>query len=119
MGNSAFNDTRLYLNQGFDLPVVYKRQKEVFQKGFELEKARTGLDRASLHLKVRELSYQIMDLERRAQILDEIESNFSEWKRIAAIQQQQGEIKKSIFNAIELQFQQIKIQKMQLLADRH
>jgi cobalt-zinc-cadmium resistance protein CzcA len=116
--NSAFNDTRLYLNQGFDLPVVYKRQKEVFQKGFELEKARTGLDRASLHLKVRELSYQIMDLERRAQILDEIESNFSEWRRIAAIQQQQGEINKSIFNAIELQFQQIKIQKMQLLADR-
>ncbi len=116
--NSAFNDTRLYLNQGFDLPVVYKRQKEVFQKGFELEKARTGLDRASLHLKVRELSYQIMDLERRSQILDEIESNFSEWRRIAVIQQQQGEINKSIFNAIELQFQQIKIQKMQLLADR-
>jgi cobalt-zinc-cadmium resistance protein CzcA len=116
--NSAFNDTRFYLNQGFDLPVVYKRQKEVFQKGVELGKARTSLDRASLHLKVRELSYQIMDLERRAQILDEIESNFSEWRRIAVLQQQQGEINKSIFNAIELQFQQIKIQKMQLLADR-
>ncbi|MFZ9588828.1 MAG: efflux RND transporter permease subunit, partial [Chitinophagaceae bacterium] len=116
--NSAFNDTRLYLNQGFDLPVVYKRQKEVFEKGVELEKAKINLDRASLHLKVRELSYQIMDLERRAQILDEIESNFYEWRRIAVIQQQQGEINKSIFNAIELQFQQIKIQKMQLLADR-
>ncbi|MEY3059330.1 MAG: hypothetical protein RL000_682 [Bacteroidota bacterium] len=116
--NSAFNDTRLYLNQGFDLPVVYKRQKEVFEKGVELEKAKINLDRASLHLKVRELSYQIMDLERRAQILDEIESNFNEWRRIAVIQQQQGEINKSIFNAIELQFQQIKIQKMQLLADR-
>jgi cobalt-zinc-cadmium resistance protein CzcA len=59
-----------------------------------------------------------MDLERRAQILDEIESNFNEWKRVALLQQQQGEINKSILNAIELQFQQIRMQKMQLIADR-
>jgi cobalt-zinc-cadmium resistance protein CzcA len=59
-----------------------------------------------------------MDLERRAKILDEIEVNFTEWRRIAVLQQQQGEINKSIFNAIDLQFNQIKLQKFQLLADR-
>jgi cobalt-zinc-cadmium resistance protein CzcA len=116
--NSAFNDTRFYFNQGVDLPVVYKRQKDLFQKNVDLEKANSSLDRAGLHLKVRQLCYQIMDLERRAQILDEIESNFNEWKRVALLQQQQGEINKSIFNAIELQFQQIRMQKMQLIADR-
>jgi cobalt-zinc-cadmium resistance protein CzcA len=116
--NSAFNDTRFYFNQGVDLPVVYKRQKDLFQKNVDLENANSSLDRAGLHLQVRQLCYQIMDLERRAQILDEIESNFNEWKRVALLQQQQGEINKSIFNAIELQFQQIRMQKMQLIADR-
>ena len=116
--NSAFNDTRFYFNQGVDLPVVYKRQKDLLQKNVDLENANSSLDRAGLHLKVRQLCYQIMDLERRAQILDEIESNFNEWKRVALLQQQQGEINKSIFNAIELQFQQIRMQKMQLIADR-
>ena len=116
--NSAFNDTRFYLNQGFSFPTVYRRQKEVFQKNVDLENAKTKLDKADLHLLVRQLSYKIMDLERRAKILDEIEVNFTEWRRIAVLQQQQGEINKSIFNAIDLQFNQIKLQKFQLLADR-
>lgn len=116
--NSAFNDTRFYFNQDVDLPVVYKRQKDLFQKNVDLDNANSSLDRAGLHLKVRQICYQIMDLERRAQILEEIEANFSEWKRIALLQQQQGEINKSIFNAIELQFHQISMQKMQLIADR-
>ena len=116
--NSAFNDTRFYLNQGFAFPKVYKRQKEVLQKNVGLEKAKTNLDKADLHLLVRQLSYQIMDLERKAQILDEIEVNFGEWRRIALLQQQEGEINKSILNAIELKFNQNKLEKLQLLADR-
>ncbi|MEY3542282.1 MAG: hypothetical protein RLZZ204_1094, partial [Bacteroidota bacterium] len=44
--NSAFNDTRFYFNQGVDLPVVYKRQKELFQKNVDLENANNSLDRA-------------------------------------------------------------------------
>lgn len=116
--NSTFNDTRFYLNQDFSFPKVYKRQKEVLQKNVDLEKAKTNLDKADLHLLVRQLAYQIMDLERRAQILDEIEANFGEWRRIAVLQQQEGEINKSILNAIELQFNQNKLQKLQLLTDR-
>jgi cobalt-zinc-cadmium resistance protein CzcA len=116
--NSAFNDTRFSLNQGFSLPTVYKRQKELFQKNVDLENAKMNMDKADLHLLVRQLSYKIMDLERKAQILDEIEVNFTEWRRIAVLQQQQGEINKSIFNAIDLQFNQNKLQKLQLLADR-
>jgi len=116
--NSAFNDTKFSLNQGFSLPTVYKRQKELFQKNVDLENAKMNMDKADLHLLVRQLSYKIMDLERKAQILDEIEVNFTEWRRIAVLQQQQGEINKSIFNAIDLQFNQNKLQKLQLLADR-
>jgi len=116
--NSAFNDTRFSLNQGFSLPTVYKRQKELFQKNMDLENAKMNMDKADLHLLVRQLSYKIMDLERKAQILDEIEVNFTEWRRIAVLQQQQGEINNSIFNAIDLQFNQNKLQKLQLLADR-
>jgi cobalt-zinc-cadmium resistance protein CzcA len=116
--NSAFNDTRFFLNQGIQLPVVYKRQKEVYQKNIEIEQARRYYNQAELHLSIRQLAYKIMDLDRRAKILDEIENNFKEWRRIAQIQTSQGEIKKSVFNEIDFQFNQNRIQKEQLLADR-
>jgi cobalt-zinc-cadmium resistance protein CzcA len=106
------------LNQGFQLPVVYKRQKEVYQKNIELEQARKYLNKAELHLTIRQLAYRIMDIERRAKILDELENNYKEWRRIAQVQLSQGEIKKSVFNEIDFQFNQNRIQKEQLLADR-
>jgi cobalt-zinc-cadmium resistance protein CzcA len=116
--NSAYNDTRFFLNQGLPLPVVYKRQKEVYQKNIEVETSKRKLDRAELHLTVRQLSYRVMDLDRRAKLLDEMESNFKEWRRIAQLQSQQGEIQKAIFSAIDVQYNQNKLQKEQLISDR-
>jgi cobalt-zinc-cadmium resistance protein CzcA len=106
------------LNQGLPLPVVYKRQKEVYQKNIEVETSKRKLDRAELHLTVRQLSYRVMDLDRRAKLLDEMESNFKEWRRIAQLQSQQGEIQKAIFSAIDVQYNQNKLQKEQLISDR-
>jgi cobalt-zinc-cadmium resistance protein CzcA len=116
--NSAFNDTRFFLNQGLQLPVIYKRQKEVYQKNIEIEQARKYLNKAELHLSIRQLAYRIMDLERRAKILDEFESNFKQWRDVAQVQTSQGEIKKSVYNEIDFQYNQNRIQKEQLVADR-
>ncbi len=116
--NSAFNDTRFYVNQGFNFPVVYKRQKELNQKAVDLVNSRIMVEKAELHLMVRQFAYRVMDLDRRSQILDEVEKNYTEWRRIAVVQQQEGEISKSIFNAIDLQFNQHKLQRLQLIADK-
>lgn len=116
--NSAFFDTRFYINQPLQLPVVYSRQKNVYEKNLEVEKSRKNLNKAELFLLVRQYSYKIMDLNRRATLLAEIEDNFKEWKRIADVQSQTGEIQKAIFNSIDVQYNQYRIQKEQLLADR-
>ncbi len=116
--NSAFNDTRFFINQGLQLPSVYKRQQAIYQSNIAVESARKNLDKAELHLNIRQLSFRIMDLDRRAKLLDEIENNFKEWRRIALLQTQTGEIQKAIFNAIDVQLNQHRIQKEQLLSDR-
>jgi cobalt-zinc-cadmium resistance protein CzcA len=84
----------------------------------DLDNAKMNVDKAELHLLVRQLSYKIMDLDRRSQIVDELDTYFTEWRRIALLQQQQGEINKSVYNAIDLQYNQNKLQKLQLLSDR-
>ena len=116
--NSAFDDTRFFLNQGLQLPVVYKRQQEIYKTTINVETARKNLDKAELHWVVRQLCYRIMDLDRRAKLLDEVENNFKEWRRIALLQSQTGEIQKTIFNAIDVQFNQHRIQREQLISDR-
>ena len=116
--NSAFNDTRFFINQGLQLPVVYKRQQELYQKNLEIDVARKNLDKAELHFMIRQIAYRIMDLDRRSKLLDEVENNFKEWRRIALLQSQTGEIQKSIFNAIDVQYNQNRIQKEQLLTDK-
>lgn len=116
--NSAFNDSRFFLNQGLQLPVVYKRQKEVYQRNVEVEQARKYLNKAELHLSIRQIAYKIMDLDRRAKILDEVENNFKQWKGVAQLQTSKGEIKKTAYNEIDFQYNQNRIQKEQLLSDR-
>ncbi len=116
--NSAFNDTRFFLNQGLQLPIVYKRQQEIYQRNIAVETARKSLNKAELHWAVRQLCYRIMDLDRKAKLLDEVEVNFNEWRRIALLQTQSGEIQKAIFNAIDVQYNQHRIQKEQLYTDR-
>ena len=116
--NSIFNDSRVYINQGFQLPLVYKRQQAIYERNVVVDTEKKGLDKADLHLMVRQLCYRIMDIDRRYALLNELEHNFKEWRRIALVQSQAGEIQKSIFNAIDVQYNQHRIQKEQLITDR-
>ena len=117
--NSAANDTRFFLNQQFQLPKVYARQKEVYQRAEGLQEARKNLEQAELHHAIRQLCYRIMDLDRRDEILYRFLSIFSEWQEKAAVQQKAGDINAATLNAIALQSKQYLFQKKQLEADRY
>ena len=117
--NSAFNDTRFFLNQQFQLPKVYARQKEVYQKAEGLQEAKKYLEQAALHLTIRQLCYRIMDLDRRDEILYRFLRVFSEWQKKAEAQQKAGDINGATLNAIALQSKQYLFQKKQLEADRY
>jgi len=117
--NSAFNDTRFFLNQQFQLPKVYARQKEAYQRAEGLQEARKFLEKAELHHTIRQLCYRIMDLDRRDEILYRFLRVFSEWQKKAEVQQKAGDINAGTLNAIALQAKQYLFQKKQLEADRY
>lgn len=116
--NSAFNDTRFYVNQSFQFPHVYQRQRSAFDKTFQVATAQKMLKQAEVHLLVRQLCFRIIDLDRREVIVDELNRNFTEWTRIAAIQEKVGEINSSILTSIKIQLAENRLQKNRLEADR-
>ena len=117
--NSASNDTRFFLNQQFQLPKVYARQKEAYQRSEGLQEARRFLEKAELHHTIRQLCFRIMDLDRRDEILYRFLRVFSEWQEKAEAQQKAGDINGAALNAIALQTKQYLFQKKQLEADRY
>jgi cobalt-zinc-cadmium resistance protein CzcA len=67
--NSAFNDTRLFLNQDFQLPLVYSRKKNFQSAALTLAESNNALEIAKFKLAVRDLCFRIMDLQRREDII--------------------------------------------------
>jgi cobalt-zinc-cadmium resistance protein CzcA len=116
--NSAFNDSRIFINQSFQLPRVYMRQASAYQSAIEVASAQKIVKKADLHLLVRQLCFKIIDLDRRAVIIDELNKNFREWTRIAELQQKAGEISESILASVKIQFAENRLQKNRLESDR-
>jgi cobalt-zinc-cadmium resistance protein CzcA len=116
--NSVLADNRLLLNQTFQLPKVYSRQKNYLNSSLSLAESKLVLEKASFRWKTRTLCYRIMDLNRKEDILKRFSSAFAEWKRIAEVQLKAGDNNATNLNAIELQLQQFLFQRRQLEADR-
>ena len=116
--NSAFNDSRIFINQSFQLPYVYQRQRVVYEKTLQVASAQKALKKAEMHLFIRQLCFQIIDLDRRTIIINELDKNFKEWMRIAVLQQQVGEINASILASIKIQSAENRLQKNRLETDR-
>jgi cobalt-zinc-cadmium resistance protein CzcA len=115
--NSAFNDTRLFLNQDFQLPLVYSRKKNFQSAALTLAESNNALEIAKFKLAVRDLCFRIMDLQRREDIIKRFISTYYEWDRIAVAQLKAGEINQSASQSIKLQLQQFYFQRKQLDTD--
>ena len=102
--NSAFNDTRLFFNQGFQLPLVYKNQQRLYDQNINVSISQLNLTKAELNWRIRQICYSILDLDRRDKILTEVEMNFAEWTRVATLQKDQGEINASRPTASSVSF---------------
>ena len=115
--NSAFNDTRLFINQDLQLPAVYSRKKSYQYAALDLAASNKALEIARYKLAIRDLCFRIMDLERREDIIKRFISTYTEWDRIAAAQLKAGEINQSASQSIKLQLQQFYFQRTQLDSD--
>lgn len=112
--NSAKRDTRFFVSQQFQLPIVYERQNNYYDKYIKVQSADKSLKKSELRYQIRKLYYHFQDLERREIIIGEIEKNFREFSRIAELQSNQGEIYASSSSLIKLQAAQLRIQKNEL-----
>lgn len=112
--NSAKRDTRFFVSQQFQLPIVYERQNNYYDKYIKVQSADKSLKKSELRYQIRKLYYHFQDLERREIIIGEIEKNFREFSRIAELQSIQGEIYASSSSLIKLQAAQLRIQKNEL-----
>ncbi|MBM3443935.1 MAG: CusA/CzcA family heavy metal efflux RND transporter [Bacteroidetes bacterium] len=116
--NSLFNDSKFSFSQPLQLPVVYRRQEAAQAAGLRVERAQQSANLADYKLDIRKTCYQIMDLQRRFMILQEMETLFKEWERITQVQLKEGETARSVAQAIRLQSADMTLQKEQLENDR-
>jgi cobalt-zinc-cadmium resistance protein CzcA len=89
--NSVFNDTKLSIAQPFQLPIVYKRQKELVNaelKGAQYQTAARELD---LKRDIRLIYYALQDLYGRRALLQSLDTVFSKWAKAADLRYQAGE----------------------------
>jgi cobalt-zinc-cadmium resistance protein CzcA len=112
--NSAFNDTRFFLNQSFQLPKVYVRQQQYQASSYYLLMAEKENKKAELDRYIRKLYFRLQDLERKSFILSELNSYFQEWKRISMMQAKVGEMQVSVMNMIKVQSVETQLQELGL-----
>ncbi len=112
--NSAFNDTRFFLNQSFQLPKVYVRQQQYQASSYNLLMADKENKKAELDRYIRKLYFRLQDLERKSLILSQLNTYFEEWKRISMMQAKVGEMQLSVMNMIKVQSAETQLQEQGL-----
>jgi len=115
--NSMKNDTRFYINQSFELPVVYRRQKELYLAQEQVATKQVALKQQELHKAVKTVFYNMVDLLERQQLLMRLDSIYSRFLEAATLRLKTGESTMLEKSNAEAQMQQLKLQQEQVTAD--
>jgi len=108
--NSASFDNMFTLVQGFSMPALYKRQKNVFEQEWVVAKTETLLQRADVVRLVKLAYLQMAYLKSRRALLQRIDSIFSRYIRVADIRFEKGETGLLEKAALNNQAGQVKLQ---------
>lgn len=115
--NSSFKDTRLFLNQSFLMPVVYKRQKEYFQSRMSQSQLTEQVKAAEIRREVRQQYYLMIDLLERKKLLTELDTVYRNAAKAAALRFKTGETNQLEQTSAEALYQQLQLQQRQADAD--
>jgi cobalt-zinc-cadmium resistance protein CzcA len=117
--NSLNNDTRFFINQSFELPVVYRRQKELYGAQEQMANSQVALKQQELHKAVKTVFYNMVDLLERQRLLMRLDSIYSRFLDAANLRLKTGESTMLEKSNAETQIQQLKLQQEQVKADLH
>ena len=115
--NSANQDTRFFVNQGFQMPVVYRRQKDFYMANVEANAALLAMKEKELAKEIRKSYYLLQGLMERDSLLGFLDSVYSRFASGAELRLKTGETGILEKTTAEALVQQLKLQRKQLYAD--
>lgn len=115
--NSINNDTRFYANQTFQMPSVYRRNRDLYRSGLDANRALTEWRRAELLREVRLSYYALLSMRERFDLLKRLDSVYSRSAAAADLRLRTGETGRLEKVAAESHLQQLRLQQAQLRQD--
>lgn len=115
--NSAYTDTRFFVNQGFNLPVVYRRQQSFYKAHESAQAELANYKQAELFREVKSCYYQLVTMLERKKLLLKIDSIYLRFQQAAALRLKAGESNLLEKTTADAQWQQLQLQRQQLEDD--
>jgi cobalt-zinc-cadmium resistance protein CzcA len=115
--NSINTDSRLFLNQTFQMPSVYRRNRNLYNAGLESNRALTDWKLAELQREVRLSYYSLLSMKERYLLLCRLDSVYRRSAEAAALRFRTGETGRMEKTAAEAHVEQIRLQLQQQQSD--
>lgn len=115
--NSFYTDNKLSVNQSFNFPTVYKRQKLALEEAYKASLLTTNLKESNLKQQAGELFYNLLYLQHKKDLLQQAESNYEAFYKRAALRFEKGESNVLEKAMAETQLGQINLQLAELKQD--
>lgn len=115
--NGIKNDTRFFVSQGFNLPVVYRRQRQLYKSNETARQELINWKQIELEREIKLVFYELADGLERKKLLQRLDSIYSRFQQSADLRLQAGESNVLEKTTADAQLQQLQLQQQQLDAD--
>jgi heavy metal efflux system protein len=115
--NSVAFDNKFTVIQGFSMPALYKRQKNVFEQEWLGAKLQTILQEADIIRLVKQAYLQIQYIRSRRSLFQKTDSIFFNYGEVAKLRYEKGESNLLEKTTLENQSRQVKLQLQMLESD--
>ena len=115
--NGIKNDTRFFVSQGFNLPVVYRRQRQLYKNEQTAQEQLATWKQAELQREIKSVFYRLADGLERKKLLQRLDSVYSRFQQSADLRLKAGESNVLEKTTADAQLQQLQLQQQQLDAD--
>ncbi len=115
--NSTKNDTRFFVSQGFNLPVVYRRQRQLYKNEQTAREQLANWKQAELQREIKLVFYALADGLERKRLLERLDSVYSRFQQAADLRLRAGESNILEKTTADAQLLQLQLQQQQLDAD--
>lgn len=115
--NSAANDTRFFVSQSFNLPVVYRRQRDLYAANLAVAGSLASMKEREIKKEVQLAFYEMAALAERQKLLNRIDTIYARFLYAAELRLKTGESNMLEKTTAESQMQQLKLQQEELRSD--